>query len=66
MQSMNVDLRQLRAFVAVARSLNFTRAADELHIAQPSLSYTIQQLEKTLGFSLLNRTTRITTREDQQ
>ena len=60
MQSMNVDLRQLRAFVAVARSLNFTRAADELHIAQPSLSYTIQQLEKTLGFSLLNRTTRTT------
>jgi DNA-binding transcriptional LysR family regulator len=57
---MNVELRQLRAFVAVARSLNFTRAADELHIAQPSLSYTIQQLEKTLGFSLLNRTTRTT------
>jgi DNA-binding transcriptional LysR family regulator len=57
---MNVDLRQLRAFVAVARSLNFTRAADELHIAQPSLSYTIQQLEKTLGFSLLKRTTRTT------
>jgi DNA-binding transcriptional LysR family regulator len=57
---MNVDLRQMRAFVAVARSLNFTRAAEELHIAQPSLSYTIQQLEKTVGFSLFKRTTRIT------
>jgi DNA-binding transcriptional LysR family regulator len=57
---MNVDLRQLRAFVAVARSLNFTRAAEELHIAQPSLSYTIQQLEKTVGFPLFRRTTRTT------
>ncbi len=57
---MNVDLRQLRAFAAVARSLNFTRAAEELHIAQPSLSYAIQQLERALGFPLLNRTTRTT------
>jgi DNA-binding transcriptional LysR family regulator len=57
---MNVDLRQLRAFAVVARLLNFTRAAQELRIAQPSLSYTIRQLEKTLGFALLNRTTRTT------
>ncbi|MQA06492.1 MAG: LysR family transcriptional regulator [Streptosporangiales bacterium] len=46
--------------MAVARSLNFTRAAEELHIAQPSLSYTIQQLEKTIGVPLFNRTTRAT------
>jgi DNA-binding transcriptional LysR family regulator len=57
---MNVDLRQLRSFVAVARSLNFTRAAEELHIAQPSLSHTIQQLEKNIGLALLIRTTRTT------
>jgi DNA-binding transcriptional LysR family regulator len=57
---MNVDLRQLRAFVAVARALNFTRAAEELHIAQPSLSYTIQQVEKIVGFALFKRTTRTT------
>lgn len=60
MQSMNLDLRHLRAFVAVARCLNFTRAAEELRISQPSLSYTIQQLEKTVGVSLLERTTRAT------
>jgi DNA-binding transcriptional LysR family regulator len=57
---MNVDLRQLRAFVVVARLLNFTRAAEELRIAQPSLSYTIRQLETMLGFPLLKRTTRTT------
>jgi DNA-binding transcriptional LysR family regulator len=57
---MNVDLRQLRAFIAVARSLNFTRAAEDLHIAQPSLSHTIQQLERNVGFPLLKRTTRTT------
>src|SRR5580700_3444777 len=60
MASMNVELRQLRAFVAVARSLNFTRAAEELHIAQPSLSYTIQQVERVVGFPLFKRTTRTT------
>jgi DNA-binding transcriptional LysR family regulator len=60
MPTINVDLRQLRAFVTVARSLSFTRAAEELHIAQPSLSHTIQQLEKNVGFPLLVRTTRTT------
>lgn len=57
---MNVDLRQLRAFTTVARWLNFTRAAEELRIAQPSLSHTIRQLEKSLGFTLFHRTTRTT------
>jgi DNA-binding transcriptional LysR family regulator len=60
MSTINVDLRQLRAFAVVARCLNFTRAAEELRIAQPSLSYTIRQLEKTLGFALFKRTTRTT------
>jgi DNA-binding transcriptional LysR family regulator len=52
------DLRQLRAFVAVAEQLSFTRAAELLHLQQQSVSKTIQQLEAELGVELLERTTR--------
>jgi DNA-binding transcriptional LysR family regulator len=52
------ELRQLRAFVAVAETLNFTRAAERLHLGQQAVSKTVGQLERELGVPLLERTTR--------
>jgi DNA-binding transcriptional LysR family regulator len=55
---MDVELRHLRAFVAVARSSSFTRAAEQLRITQPALTRTVQQLENALQVTLLDRTSR--------
>jgi DNA-binding transcriptional LysR family regulator len=55
------DARQLQYFVAVAEELNFTRAAERLHVVQQSLSTAIAQLETVLGIRLFERTTRSVT-----
>jgi LysR family carnitine catabolism transcriptional activator len=53
-----MTLRQLKAFLAVARTLSFAEASNKLFISQPALSLTIKKLEENMGGRLLVRTTR--------
>lgn len=52
---MHLTLRQLRVFTAVVRHLNFTRAAEELHLSQPAVSMQIKQLESGVGVDLFEQ-----------
>ena len=59
----NIEIFQLRCFVAVAEELNFRRAAERLHMTQPPLSRQIKLLENAMDLTLLergNRTVRLT------
>jgi DNA-binding transcriptional LysR family regulator len=52
-----MELRHMRYFLAVGEELNFRKAAERMHIAQPSLSVQIQQMEDEIGTPLLERNT---------
>jgi DNA-binding transcriptional LysR family regulator len=53
-----VELRQLEHFVAVAAELNFSRAAEQIHVVQSALSVSVGRLEKELGIELFDRSKR--------
>lgn len=52
---MNITLRQLKIFEAVARHLSFTKASEELHLTQPAVSMQIKQLEQEIGLPLFEQ-----------
>jgi DNA-binding transcriptional LysR family regulator len=54
----DLELRHLRTFLAVAERQSFTRAAEDLHVAQQAVSQQIKALERVLGVTLLQRTSR--------
>jgi DNA-binding transcriptional LysR family regulator len=52
---LNLTLRQLKIFEAVARHLSFTRASEELHLTQPAVSMQVKQLEQAVGLPLFEQ-----------
>lgn len=54
----DIEIRHLRYFLAVSETLHFGKAAEKLRMAQPPLSQQIRNLERILGYSLFDRTTR--------
>jgi len=55
---MNISLRQLRTFLAVAKHHSFSRAGDAIGLSQPAVSHALRELEGELGLKLFDRTTR--------
>lgn len=55
---MDINFRQLRAFILIAQTLSFTRTSELLHLSPPALSYSIRKLEEALGLKLFARNTR--------
>lgn len=55
---MNVTLKQIRAFVAIAKTSSFAEAGELIHLSQPALSISIKNLEETIGGKLFVRSTR--------
>jgi DNA-binding transcriptional LysR family regulator len=55
-----MEMHQIRYFLAVSETLNFTRAAEACHVSQPALTRAIQQLEDELGGLLLRRERKLT------
>jgi LysR family cyn operon transcriptional activator len=53
-----MELRHLRYFLAVANTRSFTRAAERMHVTQPTLSHQIKQLEQMVGTMLFDRSTK--------
>lgn len=55
-----MELHQIRYFLALARSLNFTRAAEQCNVTQPALTKAVQKLEQELGGALVHRERQLT------
>src|SRR5210317_1766106 len=55
---MRMDFRKLEIFAAVADNCSFSRAAQQLHMAQPAVSIAVRKLEESLGLQLLDRSGR--------
>ena len=50
-----MEIHEIRYFIAVCETLNFTRAAERCHVSQPALTRAVQNLEEKLGGPLVNR-----------